>query len=51
MATNKVKVAHERAKMKLQSEILSGRVRVEELKQQLTQKRKNLQELRSASKR
>lgn len=50
MATNKVKVAHERAKMKLQSDILSARVRIEELKQGLVGKRKNLAELRQATK-
>ncbi len=50
MAVNKVKMATERAKMKLQSEILSHRVRIEETKQALAQKRKNLTELRSATK-
>lgn len=50
MAVNKVKMATERAKMKLQSDILNARVRQEELKQSLATKRKNLAELRSATK-
>jgi hypothetical protein len=51
MAVNKVKMASERAKMKLQSDILSSRARIEEMKQNLATKRKNLNELRAATKR
>lgn len=50
MATNKVTVAHERAKMKLRSDILTHRVRIEENKQALIVKRKNLAELTKATK-
>jgi len=50
MATNKVTIAHERAKMKLQSDILTHRVRIEESKQTLAKKRQELSELRQATK-
>lgn len=50
MATNKVKVQHERAKMKLQSDILNDRVKLEETRQRLASKRQQLRELKSSTK-
>lgn len=45
MAINKVKIATERQKMKLKAEILSARVRQEELRVQLAQKKEQLRQM------
>jgi hypothetical protein len=50
MAINKVKVASERAKMKLRGEILTHKVKAEEHRQLAAQKRSNLADLTSGTK-
>lgn len=50
MAISKVKVAQERAKMKLQSEILAAKVRIEENRIQLANKRQQLNDLKQSTK-